>query len=120
MKLIDKTSGSGKIQEILPERPFQRFERNFKHKNDIYGYFNITIASAQFDDCVREFNISVIAPGMPENDRFKYMKVIKLPCERINKEFLLLMGIMIFTFLVATSIAGIILQCIKILKPSLR
>ena len=118
LKLIDKTSGSGSIHEIQPGIVYKRFKRNFERINDTFGYFNITIASAQFDDCVREFNISVKSTDMNENDRVT--KIIKLPCERINKEFLLLMGLMIFSFLVATSIAGIILQCYKILKPSLR
>ena len=118
MKLIDKTSGSGSIHEIQPGIVYKRFKRNFERINDTFGYFNITIASAQFDDCVREFNISVKSPDMNENDRVT--NLIKLSCERINKEFLLLMGIMIFSFLVATSIAGIVLQCFKILKPCLR
>ena len=118
MKLIDKTSGSGSIHEIQPGIVYKRFKRNFERINDTFSYFNITIASAQFDDCVREFNISVKSPDMNENDRVT--KLIKLSCERINKEFLLLMGIMIFSFLVATSIAGIVLQCYKILKPCLR
>ena len=119
MKLIDKTSGSGSIHEIQPGIVYKRFKRNYERINDTFGYFNITIASAQFDDCVREFNISVKSPDMNEKCT-KCTKIIKLPCERINKEFLLLMGIMIFSFLVATSIAGIILQCYKILKPCLR
>ena len=119
MWLIDKTSGSGSIHEIQPGIVYKRFKRNYERINDTFGYFNITIASAQFDDCVREFNISVKSPDMLEKCT-KCTKIIKLSCERINKEFLLLMGIMIFSFLVATSIAGIILQCYKILKPCLR
>ena len=119
MYLIDKTTGAGTERDIQSEHGYKRFKRNFQPVDDIRGNFTITITSAQFDDCVREFNISVKSPDMNEKCT-KCTKIIKLSCERINKEFLLLMGIMIFSFLVATSIAGIILQCIKILKPSLR
>ena len=118
LNLIDKTSGSGTVNEIFTVNGYKRFKRKFQRVNDTYGNFNITIESAQFDDCVREFDIKVKSP-FNENDNF-FTKKVTLPCERINKEFLLLMGLMIFSFLVATSIAGIILQCIKILKPSLR
>ena len=136
MELIDKTSGSGSINEIKPGGSYKRSERSFQPLNDTYieegitygnftdelllthASFTITITSAQFDDCVREFKISVKSPSN-KNDKW-VTKVVTLPCERINKEFLLLMGLIIFSFLVATSIAGIILQCIKILKPSLR
>ena len=120
MNLNDKTSGSGTIKEIYPVNGYKRFKRKFQRVNDTYGNFTITIESAQFDDCVREFEINVKSP-LPFNKNDKLVtEIVKLPCERINKEFLLLMGLTIFSFLVATSIAGIILQCIKILKPSLR
>ena len=118
MNLNDKTSGSGTIKEIYPVNGYKRFKRKFQRVNDTYGNFIITIGSAQFDDCVRDFEISVKSPDN-KNDEWE-KKVVTLPCERINKEFLLLMGLLIFSFLVATSIAGIIMQCIKILKPSLR
>ena len=118
MDLIDKTSGSGSIHEIQPGDGYKRFKRNFQPVDDIHGNFTITIESAQFDDCVREFEVKVKSP-FNKNDKW-VTKLVTLPCERINKEFLLLMGLMIFSFLVASSIAGIILQCIKILKPSLR
>ena len=120
MNLNDKTSGSGTIKEIYSVNGYKRFKRKFQRVNDTYGNFTITIESAQFDDCVREFEINVKSP-LPFNKNDKLVtEVVKLPCERINKEFLLLMGLLIFSFLVATSIAGIIMQCIKILKPSLR
>ena len=121
LDLIDKTSGAGtNIKEIFPVSGYKRFKRKFQRVNDTYGNFTITIESAQFDDCVREFEINVKSP-LPFNKNDKLVtEIVKLPCERINKEFLLLMGLLIFSVLVATSIAGIILQCIKILKPSLR
>ena len=80
MKLIDKTSGSGSIHEIQPGIVYKRFKRNFQRVNDTYGLFNITIHSAQSDDCFREFEILVKSP-FNENDK-RVTELVILPCEK--------------------------------------
>ena len=64
MYLIDDTQGSGTINEINIDIGYERFKRKFLPINRTSGKFNITIESAQFDDCFRKFNIT----GCSESD----------------------------------------------------
>ena len=79
MYLIDRTSGSGSSHEIFPGGGYKRFNKKFQPVNDTYGLFNITIQSAQSDDCFREFEILVNSP-FNENDK-RVTKLVILPCE---------------------------------------
>ena len=56
----------------------------------------------------------------PFNHTALATETVSLDCERINKEFLLILGFLIFTFLMAISMAGAIAQSVKVLKPICR
>ena len=64
MYLIDDTQGSGTINEINIDIGYERFKRQFRPVNRTSGNFSITIESAQFDDCFRDFRIT----GCSESD----------------------------------------------------
>ena len=64
MSVIDDTQGSGTINEIKEVIGYKRFKRKFLPVDRTLGNFSITIESAQFDDCFRDFRIT----GCSESD----------------------------------------------------
>ena len=88
---------------------FRRQNLNMTTNTEIYS--TVIIPNSQQNDCERRFTIMI----KPPNTNISSTE-LQFECERINKEFLLILGFgFLFLFLVF-SIIGCACQCNKYLK----
>ena len=118
--LIDKNTRKNTILkettgETSSSGRFRRKPLVSINNTDTRAVSTLVISSVQLDDCVREFKIDMKSD---ENDRYEYhsSELVELKCERINKEFLLILAFLFIIFLLGISIVGIILPSYKACK----